>query len=104
MSDEARIASLKDKIKAAKRSERRGAVVSVSGLMLIFFIFFFAAFIRVFPARPEVLFSGIIVGIVVVICGMAVSINYAIQGGVLREQLRRMAENGLAKCVNTLAL
>ncbi len=103
MSDEARIASLKDKIKAAKRSERRGAVVSVSGLMLIFFIFF-AAFIRVFPARPEVLFSGIIVGIVVVICGMAISINYAIQGGVLREQLRRIAENGLAKCVNTLAL
>ncbi len=103
MSDEARIASLKDKIKAAKRSERRGAVVSVSGLMLIFFIFF-AAFIRVLPALPELLFSGIIFGIVVIICGMAISINYAIQSGVLTEQLRRMAENGLAKCVNTLAL
>ncbi len=103
MSDEAKIAYLKDKIKEAKRSERRGAVISVSGLMLIIFTFI-GAVIRVLPAVGALLVFGIIAGVLVIMSGMAISINYAIQGGVLTEQLRRMAENGLAKCVNTLAL
>ncbi len=103
MSDEAKIAYLKDKIKEAKRSERRGAVISVSGLMLIIFTFI-GAVIRVVPAVGALLVFGIIAGVLVIMSGMAISINYAIQGGVLTEQLRRMAENGLAKCVNTLAL
>ncbi len=103
MSDEAKIAYLREKIKEAKRSERRGAVISISGLMLIIFTFI-AAVIRVVPAVGAVIIFGLIGGAAVIICGMAISINYAIQGGVLMEQLRRIAENGLANCVKTLGL
>jgi hypothetical protein len=100
LSDEAKVAYLQEKIKEAKRSERRGTVISIFGLVLTTFSFLFAAlFIKVMPSSaylPNLLsFFGAIGGILIIAWGMGISINYAIQGGVLMEQLRRMAQNGL---------
>ncbi len=90
MSDEAKIAWLKEKIKEAQRSERRGTGISISGLVLTIFSFF-ALLIRILPPLGILLFFfGIAGGIAVSIFGMAITLNYAIQGGVLREQRARV--------------
>jgi hypothetical protein len=100
LSDEAKIAYLQERIKEAKKSERSGTVISIFGLILVIFSFLFAVlFIKIMPSPDYLLnllfFLGIIGGILIIILGMGISINYAIQRGVVMEQLRRMAQNDL---------
>jgi hypothetical protein len=96
-SEQAKVAYLQERIKEAKRSERRGTVISIFGLILTTFSFLSPLIIKVvwFPAAYLPFLLGIIGGILVIVLGMAISIHYAIQGGVLMEQLRRMAQKEL---------
>jgi len=97
LSDEAKVAYLRERIKEARKSERRGTVLSIFGLVLTTFSFLSLLIIKVAwsPAASLLFLLGVIGGILIIILGMGISINYAIQGGVLVEQLRRMAQNGL---------
>jgi Flp pilus assembly protein TadB len=97
LADQEKLAYLQERVKEAKRSERRGNVISIFGLILATFSFLFPLIIRIVWSLAAYLplFFGIIGGILIIVWGMAISINYAIQGGVLMEELRRMAQKEL---------
>jgi len=94
--EEAKLAFLQEGIKKAKRSERSGAVISISGLILVILSVLFPQIIKVNPYPAYILpfFFGFFGGLLVIVLGMAFGIYYAVQGGVLMEQLGRM----VSKC------
>lgn len=97
LSEQAKVAYLQERIREAKRSERRGTAVSIFGLILVTFSFLSPLIIKVMwsPAAFLPFLLGIIGGILIIVWGMAISIHYAIQGGVLMEHLRRIAQKEL---------
>ena len=93
VSEQAKVAYLQESIKEAKRSERRGIIISIFGLILVFLP---PIIVKIMWSAPTFLpLLGIIGGLLIIVWGMAISINYAIQGGVLMEQLRRTAQKKL---------
>jgi hypothetical protein len=93
LSEQVKVAYLQKSIKEAKRSERRGTIISIFGLILVFLP---PIIVKIMWSAPTFLpLLGIIGGLLIIVWGMAISINYAIQGGVLMEQLRRMAQKEL---------
>jgi hypothetical protein len=98
--EEAKLAYLQEGIRKTKRSERSGAVISISGLILVSLSVLFPQIIKVNPYPAYILpfFFGFFGGLSIIILGMAFGIYYAVQGGVLMEQLKEMA----SKCsINT---
>jgi hypothetical protein len=93
VSEQAKVAYLQERIEEAKRSERRGIIISIFGLIIVFLP---PIIVKIMWSSPTFLpLLGIIGGLLIIVSGMAISINYAIQGGVLMEQLRRMAQKEL---------
>jgi uncharacterized membrane protein len=93
VSEQAKVAYLQESIKEAKRSERRGIIISIFGLILVFLP---PIIVKIMWSAPTFLpLLGIIGGLLIIVWGMAISINYAIKRGVLMEQLRRTAQKEL---------
>jgi len=93
LSEQAKVAYLQERIEEVKSSERRGAIISIFGLILVFLP---PIIIKIIWSAPTFLpLVGIIGGLLIIVWGMAISIYYAIQGGVLMEQLRRMTQKEL---------
>ncbi|MGZ4850377.1 MAG: hypothetical protein ACXV2C_03245 [Candidatus Bathyarchaeia archaeon] len=93
MVEQAKLAYLQEGIKKAKRSERSGTAISISGLMIVILSVLFPQIIKTMPSPSYYVpfFFGLFGGLLVIVLGMAFGIHYAIQGGVLMEQLKRMA-------------
>jgi hypothetical protein len=91
--EQAKLAYLQEGIKKAKRSERSGTAISISGLMIVTLSVLFPQIIKTMPS-PEYyvpFFFGLFGGLLIIVLGMAFSIYYAVQRGVLIDQMKRMA-------------
>ena len=97
MSEEAKVVYLQEKIKQVKSYERFGAIFAVLGAILVFFLYFFpfimAEIYSYSPTPPTYppSDSGLVLGILFIAFGVAVSIYYRVQGWRSMEQLLRMA-------------
>jgi len=91
LSEQAKIACFPEKIKKAKKNERSGIVVSIFGLLLTIFAFLWPITTKVnfySPLFIVTFFVGIFGGILTIVLGFSISIYYAVEGGVLRKQLK----------------
>ena len=96
LSEQARTTYLQQKIKEARKSERSRIVISILGSTLAFFSFLFPIMIKLMYASAAFLvffFVGILGGIIAIILGLAISIYYALEGGVLRIQQKNSEGN-----------
>ena len=93
LAEQAKLAYLQEEIKKAKRSEKSGTAISISGLMMVILSILFPQIIKTMPTPAYVVpfFFGLFGGLLIIVLGMAFDIYYEIQGGVLMDQLKRMA-------------
>jgi len=95
--EQPKLAYLQEGIKKAKRSERSGTAISIFGLMIVTLSILFPQIIKTMPSPAYYMpfFFGLFGGLLIIVLGMGFSIYYAIQGGVITDQLKRMAEKCL---------